>query len=67
MARKVMKGGMPMNTVQEQRLVKGVSLDLSPADHKRLERFARERGLTMASHARMAVLGRLKADVAKGS
>ena len=35
--------------------------------HKRLERFARERGLTMARHARMAVLGRLKADEAKGS
>jgi hypothetical protein len=56
-----------MNTVQEQRLVQGVRWDLSPADHKRLERFAREHRLTIAPCARMAVLGRLKADEAKGS
>jgi hypothetical protein len=67
MARIVMKGGKPMKTVQKQKLVKGVGLDLSAADHERLARFARERGLTVASYARMAVLGRLKADEAKGS
>jgi hypothetical protein len=47
---------------KEERLLKGVRLDLSPADHQRLERIARERGLTMASYARMVLLERMKAD-----
>jgi hypothetical protein len=42
--------------------IRFIRLDLSPADHKRVERAAGERGLTMASYARMAVLERLKAD-----
>ncbi len=63
MAKKTVKGAKQMDAViQEQRLVKGVRLDLSPADHKRLERRARERGLTMASYARMAVLDRLRQE-----
>jgi hypothetical protein len=65
MAKKSAKGGKPMNAVQEVRLLKGVRLDLSPADHERLERYARARGLTMASYARMAVLELLKADERK--
>ena len=48
--------------VKEERPVKGIRLDLSPTDHQRLERIARERGLTMASYARMVLLERLKAD-----
>jgi uncharacterized membrane protein (UPF0136 family) len=55
MAKKTAKGGKPT-------LVKGVRLDLSPADHKKLEHTAREKGLTMASYARMVLLERLKAD-----
>lgn len=56
-----------MNAVKERKrltptLVKGVRLDLSEPDHERLERCARERGLTMASYARMAVLERMKSD-----
>jgi hypothetical protein len=62
MAKTAAKGGKTMNAVQDKRAVKGVRLDLSPADHKRLERAAKERGLTMASYARMALFERLKAD-----
>jgi hypothetical protein len=64
MAKKTAKGAKQMNAVEERRLVKGVRLDLSPSDHKRLERRARERGLTMASYARMAVLDRLRQEEA---
>jgi hypothetical protein len=66
MAKRTTKGGKPMNVAQEKRAVKGVRLDLSPADHKRLEKTARERGLTMASYARMALFERLKADEGGG-
>jgi hypothetical protein len=67
MAKKTTKDSKPMNAVQERRrLVKGIRLDLLPTDHKRLERAATERGLTMASYARMAVLERLKADEGGG-
>jgi hypothetical protein len=48
-----------------KKLVKGVRLDLSPADHKTLERRAKIRGLTMASYARMAVLDRLREEEAE--
>ena len=66
MAKKTAKG-KTMNATRERpgpspTLVKGVRLDLSERDHERLERCSRERGLTMASYARMAVLERLKAD-----
>ena len=50
----------PMNATQEKKAVKGVRLDLSPADHKRLAKLARERGLTMASYARLALFERMK-------
>jgi hypothetical protein len=59
MARKIVKGGKTL-------LLKGVRLDLSPADHKRLERVAKEKGLTMTSYARMSVLERIKTDEAAG-
>jgi hypothetical protein len=62
MAKKTLKGGKTMTAVKEKRAVKGVRLDLSPADHKRLEKTAKERGLTMASYARMALFERLRAD-----
>jgi hypothetical protein len=62
MAKAAAKGGKTRNSVQEKRAVKGVRLDLSPADHKRLGRAAKERGRTMASYARMALFERLKAD-----
>ncbi len=66
MAKKAAKGGKKMNVAQVERQVKGVRLDLSPADHKRLERLSKERGLTMASYARMALFERLKADEGSG-
>jgi hypothetical protein len=66
MAKKtVVKGGKQVNAVREDRLVKGVRLDLSSADHKRLEDNSKKLGLTMASYARMAVLERLKSDEAR--
>jgi hypothetical protein len=62
MAKTVAKGGTVREAVQDKRAVKGVRLDRSPADHKRLERAAKERGPTMASDARMARFERLEAD-----
>lgn len=54
----------PMNTlqVQDKKAVKGVRLDLSPADHKRLARLAKEKGLNMSAYARMALFDRMKDD-----
>jgi hypothetical protein len=51
-----------MNADPAKRSVKGVRLDLSPADHKRLSKLAKERGLTMASYARLALFERMKED-----
>jgi hypothetical protein len=64
MAKKTVKQAKPTNVAaaKEVRLVKGVRLDLSPTDHQRLEHIARERGLTMASNARMVLLERLLTD-----
>lgn len=59
---KVKKGGKRMNAVETERTVRPVRLDLSDADHDRLEKTAKEKGLNKASYARMAVLERLKAD-----
>jgi hypothetical protein len=47
---------------QAVRTVRPVRLDLTDADHERLERAAREKGLNKASYARMAVLERLRSD-----
>jgi uncharacterized protein YbaP (TraB family) len=60
------KGDKMVTATQEERTVKGVRLDLSPEDHKRLERTAKQLGLTMASYARMALFERLKADESRG-
>jgi hypothetical protein len=61
------KPSKAMNAVKTRKrltptLIKGVRLDLSEADHERLERCARDRGLTMASYARQAVLAAMRAD-----
>jgi hypothetical protein len=64
MAKKTAKAE-PMNAIQEKpasKAVKGVRLDLSPADHRRLNKLAKERGLTMSSYARMALFERMKED-----
>ncbi len=52
---------------QDDKTPKAVRLDLLPVDHRRLEKAAREKGLNMASYARMAVLERIKADEGKGA
>jgi hypothetical protein len=45
-----------------KRSVKGVRLDFSSADHERLKHCAKERGLSMASYARQAVLAMIRSD-----
>jgi len=47
-------------TPKRQRTGKAVRLDLTPRDHKRLEKAATSKGLTLASCARMALLEWLK-------
>jgi hypothetical protein len=66
MAKKTVRSGKPPAAAKDTRLVKGVRLDLSPADHERLERVARERGLTMSSYVRMKLLESIKADEVRG-
>lgn len=61
MAKKTAKAES-MTTTQEKKAAKGVRLDLSPADHKRLNKLAKERGLSMSSYARMALFERMKDD-----
>ncbi len=61
MAKKTAKAE-PMNATVKEKVVKGVRLDLSPADHRRLNKLAKERGLTMSSYARMALFERMKDD-----
>jgi hypothetical protein len=64
---KVAKGGKRMNAVQDEKAARPVRLDLSANDHVRLERCARERGLSKASYARQAVLERIRADEGRNS
>jgi predicted DNA-binding protein len=52
------------NSVQDERAVKAVRLDLTPKDHERLDHQARKRGLTKASYARMIILERLEQEEA---
>ena len=61
MAKKTARGE-PMNAVQKEKVVKGVRLDLSPTDHKRLAKLAKEKGLNMSSYARMALFERMRDD-----
>jgi hypothetical protein len=56
------KKAKPMKTLRDGVIARPVRLDLSPKDHDRLERCAREKGLNKSSYARMAVLERIKAD-----
>jgi hypothetical protein len=56
---------MDATQTQEKRAEKGVRLELSPADHRRLAKLAKEHGLTMASYARLALFERMKDDEAK--
>jgi hypothetical protein len=51
-----------VSPVVEEKVIKPIRLGLPPADHKRLEKCARERGLNNASYARMAVLMQIEAD-----
>jgi hypothetical protein len=60
------KAAKKMQAVQEERALKPIRLGLPPADYERLERCARERGLSLASYARQAVLAAIKADEAEG-
>lgn len=47
---------------KDRRSGRPVRLDLAPADHERLARAAKARGLTKAAFARQAVLAAIKAD-----
>jgi hypothetical protein len=62
MAKKTAKGVAMNAAPAKEKVAKGVRLDLTPADHKRLNKLARERGLTMSSYARMALFERMKDD-----
>lgn len=53
---------VPKMPAIEERTQMAVRLELPMADYKRLEKRARELGLTKASYARMAVMERIKAD-----
>src|SRR5262245_51528070 len=59
------KAGKKVNAVAAGTTTKPVRLDLSMADHERLERFASELGLTKAAYSRMVVLERLKEEEEK--
>jgi hypothetical protein len=53
-----------VSVIQDEKNARPVRLDLSGADHKRLERCAKARGLNKASYARQAVLEKIRADEA---
>jgi hypothetical protein len=53
---------MELQMTAERPTKKPIRLDLAPTDHARLERCARDRGLTKAAFARQAVLERIRAD-----
>ena len=53
-------GDKKVQATAPRRTGKAVRLDLSDADHARLEKAARELGLNMASFARMATLEKLR-------
>jgi hypothetical protein len=57
--------GKKMKAAEVEKVAKPVRLDLSPIDYERLERCARERGLSLAAYARQAVLERITADELK--
>jgi hypothetical protein len=51
-----------VEAVQDEKALKPVRLDLSLADHERLDRLASERGLSKSAYARQAVLNQMRAD-----
>jgi hypothetical protein len=58
----VKKATKRVKTATPARSGRAVRLDLSEADHKRLEGLAKARGLNKASYARQALFERMKAD-----
>lgn len=59
------KAKRPVEAVADDRTSKPVRLDLSLADHARLEAAARRRGLSKASTVRMVLLAWLDAQEGK--
>ena len=55
-----------VQAVQDDRVTKPIRLDMSTTDYQRLERCAKERGLTKASYARQAVLTQIRRDETEG-
>ncbi len=51
-----------MPVIEDVKLVKGIRLDISPADHKRRAKAAMENSLTMSPYSRLASFDRLRAD-----
>jgi hypothetical protein len=60
------KAARKVTTNQDEKAVWPVRLELSAADHERLEACARARGLNKASYARQAVLEKIRADEGAG-
>lgn len=60
------KAAPKVNAVAEDRETKPVRLDLSLADHQRIERSAKRFGLSKSAYVRMALFERLEADESKG-
>lgn len=59
------KAAKKVDATKSVRSGRPVRLDLTEADHKRLERIARDIGLNKAAFARMALMERLTAEEAK--
>lgn len=69
MAKKKAEAKVPATTTTKEaaskpkgRNMKPIRLDVTPADYGRAEACAGERGLTLASYARMALLDFIKRD-----
>lgn len=56
------KRAKKVETVQDATALRAVRLDLTVADHTRLESLASSRGLTKAAYCRQAVLRQMRAD-----
>jgi predicted DNA-binding protein len=56
------KRAKKVEALQEPKTLRAVRLDLSIADHDRLEGLAESQGLTKAAYCRRAVLRQMKAD-----
>jgi hypothetical protein len=60
------KRAKKVQAVQDEKVTKPIRLDMTVTDYQRLERCAKERGLTKASYAWQAVLERIRADEGGG-